>query len=176
MAPRLERVAAAPHARVDGPGPRGAPDVGREEGAPARVEGEPVGPHADRHLGDLVLGSRPEDADGVLTPVRGERPARFVRDQYAGHGGETIDGADEHLSLAIDDVHRVVGGVGDVEPARALVNRRVIEAARPGVGRQVDVAAPLKPYGAPPRSCAGRRRTGHRTWGTPTRASGDRRW
>jgi hypothetical protein len=40
----------------------------------------------------------------------------------------------------VDHVHGIVRRVGHVEPARALVDRRVVEAARRGVSGKLDVA------------------------------------
>jgi hypothetical protein len=46
----------------------------------------------------------------------------------------------EDSARAVDHVHRIVRRVGHVEPARALVDRRMVEAALPRVSRKIDVA------------------------------------
>jgi hypothetical protein len=46
----------------------------------------------------------------------------------------------EDPARAVDDIYRIVHRVGHVEPPRALVDRRVVEAAPPGVSGEIDMA------------------------------------
>jgi len=59
--------------------------------------------------------------------------------QNARDRSEISDGTDEHVAGAIDHVDRVVRGVGQEEPARSLVERRVAEAASSNVCGRFDL-------------------------------------
>src|SRR5262245_48513165 len=124
-------------------------DVRRQERSAHRIDRQSIGPDTDGDLHDDVLRARLEDADRVLAAVRRERTTELVRDQDTGHGAESVDGADEALPLAVDHVHRVVHRVGNVKAAGPLVTCRMVEAPRPAVRREVDVALEAERHGYP---------------------------
>jgi hypothetical protein len=88
----------------------------------------------------FVLGLGPEEADGVLAAVRREGQVAGPVHEDPGDTGQSADGVREDPTRAVDHVHRIVRRVGHVEPARALVNRRVVEAALRRVSGEIDMA------------------------------------
>ena len=128
------------HGEREGARHRRISDVGRQQRSTTRIEGEPVGVDPHAHFDNLVLGLGPEDADGVLRAVRREGQVAGPVHEDPGDPRQSADRVREDPARAVDDVHRIVRRVGHVEPARALVDRRVVEAARRGVSGEIDMA------------------------------------
>jgi hypothetical protein len=68
-------------------------------------------------------------------PLEHERPC---------HACEIRDRAYVRLGHTVDHVERIVGGVGDVEPLSAAVDRGMVEAAGLGAWREVNVSQQLE--------------------------------
>ena len=120
--------------------PGGIADVRGEENSTHRLERESVGADADRDLHEFFLPPLGKDAHDVLAAVRGEYEVSLVGDQDSRHLPQPGDGFQKSIPSDVDDVHGIVGGVGDKETARCPVHGRMVKPSIPDVRRQVDVA------------------------------------
>ena len=88
-----------------------------------------------------------DDGDRILSSVRGEDEPGPLVHEGAGDAREALERAHVPRRVEIDDVERVIRGVGDVEPAGLAVESGVVEAARSCVRWELDV--PLQAQGHP---------------------------
>jgi hypothetical protein len=123
------------------------PDVGGEHPPAPRIERQPVGPDLDVDLGHGAEVVRREEPHGVLTAVRRDDQVGRRHRERPRHRAQAAHRAHVLPRRDVEDVHGVVGGMGDVDPAARLVHGGVIEAARSRVGREIDEALPPQRHG-----------------------------
>jgi len=93
-----------------------------------------------------------EDPDGILRAVGGEDEIG-LGDERARDARQPPDGEEVALLLDIDHVHRVVGGMSDVDLSGRLVHGGMIEAAGLGVRGKIDEAeVPERHVSSPARA------------------------
>jgi hypothetical protein len=120
-----------------------------------RAIGKTVRSDSDLHLLDRLLASRREDPHGVLAAVGGEDEIVRHGHQRARDSRQIRDRAEIGIRGAVDDVDRVIRGVGHVEPATRPVHGRVVEATGRRVRGKVDVADVLERHGIAPALAGG---------------------
>ena len=122
-------------------------DIGGEKKVPPRIIGEPVRTDADGHPGDALFLIERENADGVLAAIGGEHEIPFLRDEGARHTGEAGDRMEVAVDGPVDHIDGVIDRVCDVDVSCGSVYRRMIEATRPHVRGQLNVAEMSQAHG-----------------------------
>jgi hypothetical protein len=114
---------------------------------------ETIRPNADFDPVDRGTIVWAEPCDRILPSVRRDDEIRPGRDERARDRCQVPDGADVLLRGDIDDVHRVVRGVGHVNPTRGIVDGGMVEA--PGLrmrGQCDEPPMPKRHVSVPPRA------------------------
>ena len=126
-------------------GPRivGLADVGGEERATDRIEREAVRPSPDADLDDGARVPGIDDPDGVFGAIGREDEVGVLGDEGPGNAGQPVDRLEVPQLVEVDDIDRIVGRVGDVQPSTAAVNGGMVEAALTAMLREIDI--PLEP-------------------------------
>ena len=98
------------------------------------IVGEAIRMDTDADLLHLWTWARRKNANCVLGPVRTDD--EFIAHKDPGDATQMGDRIQMPLSHWIEDIHSIVGGVGNVNVATRWVHRGVIEASRCAVRRQ----------------------------------------
>ena len=116
---------------VHDPGMAGIPDVRGEE-PPAARDRTPARWGGRRPaIFSTRAGSPARKMPTVFSPRFDVKTRSGLGHERAGDRRQSIDRADELPRLDVDDVHRIVGGVGDVDPSGTARGRRRDRSRRP---------------------------------------------
>src|SRR5258708_24036457 len=99
-----------------------------------------VGPEGGRELGELGIRPRGKDADGVLGAGRSDDQLRLVADQDASDPGQPGNREQMFSRCRIEDVHRVVRSVGNIDVAAGRMGGGVVKAALSRMRGESDVS------------------------------------
>jgi hypothetical protein len=108
------------------------------------VECQSVRPSADTDFRRTGFIARSEDADRVLTPVRGEYEVPTLVDQGTCDTLQVLYGSNVTPRSNVDHVHGIIRRVRDIEKRPRTMHRGMIESAWPYVLREVDEAEVLE--------------------------------
>lgn len=137
-------------------------EVEDEQPLPGGIVGQPVGVLAHAHPGQECLVRALVHADLGGLPIRGEQQVPGGIDQDAGDARVIRQRAEEGVSGAIDHVHAVRPGVGDVEATSAQSIPIHVGVVEPGLGPgwERDEAPSNQPHARGPLGASRRPRPG----------------
>jgi len=100
------------------------------------IIGEAIGADTDSYLRHLRVRARTKDADCVLCPVGTDDELRFIAHEDSRDAAQLGDRIQMSSRYGIEDIHGIVGRVGDVNVATRRMHGCVIEASGCAVFRQ----------------------------------------